>query len=237
MTSIIKKAVDALVDGMVVPLVRIVKERIPESTVISELQKSTAEECAQYVQARMPSALQFPKKRDLLDHALGKAEKGGLVAEFGVFDGSSVNRIARMLEPSVVYGFDSFRGLGEDWAGWNLMKGQFDRGGRPPRVESNVSLRVGLFADTLPPFLAENPGQFSFIHVDCDTYPSAKSVLDLVGPQIQAGTILVFDEYFGYRGWRIGEFKAWQELVLARAIGYDYLAFSPQSVSIRVTRA
>ena len=50
-------------------------------------------------------------------------------------------------------------------------------------------------------------------------------------------TVHGFDEYFGYRGWKIGEFKAWQEFVEARGISYEYLAFSLQAVSLRITWA
>jgi len=117
------------------------------------------------------------------------------------------------------------------------MKGQFDMHGKAPRVEGNVRLVVGLFAETLPVFLAQNRGPFSLVHVDCDTYQASKSVLDLVGSRLRVGTVLIFDEYFGYRGWKIGEFKAWQEFVEARGISYEYLAFSLQAVSLRITWA
>jgi hypothetical protein len=40
---------------------------------------------------------------------------------------------------------------------------------------------------------------------------------------------------FRYRGWRIGELKAWQEFITARGHSYEYLAFSDQSVSLRLT--
>jgi hypothetical protein len=45
----------------------------------------------------------------------------------------------------------------------------------------------------------------------------------------------VFDEYFGYRGWREGESKAWRQFVSARGISYKYLAFHDQAVSLLLT--
>jgi hypothetical protein len=94
----------------------------------------------------------------------------------------------------------------------------------------------GWFDKTLPALLGEHAQSFALIHFDCDTYESTRTVLDLIGERVQVGTIVIFDEYFGYRGWRIGEFKAWQEFVQAHGVAYDYLGFALQSVSLRVTR-
>ena len=69
-----------------------------------------------------------------------------------------------------------------------------------------------------------------------DTYEAAKIVFDLIGQRIQDGTVIVFDEYFGYRGWKIGEYKAWQEFVSSTNTGYEYIGFSTQQVSVRITR-
>ena len=55
------------------------------------------------------------------------------------------------------------------------------------------------------------------------------------GDRFQKGTVVVFDEYFGYRGWRMGEFKAWQECVAARGLSYEYLAIHDKAVSLVVT--
>jgi hypothetical protein len=232
----IKNTAKGLLNATVLPLLSYAAQRISKTSVIDELERRTAMECADYVQEEMASALQFIGKKDLLAHALTKIGPGGLVAEFGVWNGSSINHIARIVRSSAVYGFDSFEGLKEDWAGWDQVKGKFDRGGKAPKVESNVRLVKGWFDKSLPPFLVENTEPFSFIHVDSDTYESAKTVLDLVGGRIRVGTVMVFDEYFGYRGWKAGEFKAWQEHTKGHNVAYEYLAFSSQSVSLRVSR-
>lgn len=235
MFKFLKRGVRHFLDEWVVPLCHYVSQRIPATTVIRELEKRTAEECALYVESRMPRALQFEHRKDLWDHAVRVAGRTGLFAEFGVWKGRSINHIAGRIKPSTIFGFDSFEGLQEDWAGWTEAKGAFDLKGKPPRVEANVRLVKGRFEDTLPGFLAENPLSFSFIHIDCDTNEAARTVLGLVGPRLQVGTILVFDEYIGYRGWKIGEFAAWQDFVRDHGVSYEYLAYSAQPVSIRIT--
>jgi hypothetical protein len=235
MKQALKNSAKVMLNSAVLPLLNYIYQRISKTSVLDELERRTTRECADYIQDKMPNALQFVRKKDLLDHAITKMGESGLIAEFGVWKGSSINHLARRIKPNIVYGFDSFEGLREDWAGSDLKKGSFDLGGELPSVLPNVRLVKGWFDKTLPAFLQENAQAFSLIHIDCDTREAATAVFEQIGQRIRVGTILVFDEYFGYRGWRIGEFKAWQALVNARGISYEYLAFSAQSVSVRIT--
>jgi hypothetical protein len=236
MIKSLKNLAKMAIDAVVMPAIGYVAQKIPSTTVIRELEKRAAQESAGYAEERMPAALQFHRRRDLWDFALGKAPSAGIVAEFGVWKGESINHIAERLDPAPVFGFDSFEGLREDWSGWSEPKGTFSLGGRLPRVRPNVRLVKGWFDATIPAFLEGHGGPFALVHLDSDTYESTKTVLDLIGPRLAAGTVIIFDEYFGYRGWRIGEFRAWQEFVQRRGVAYDYLAFSNQSVAVRVSR-
>jgi hypothetical protein len=231
-----KSVAKAILDATLVPIARYTSSRIEGTSLFREIQRKTSVECAEYVLARMQSALQFEKREALWDHALTKAANNGLIAEFGVWNGESINHIAARNKASTVYGFDSFEGLQEDWAGWDLQKGHFNRGGRMPKVEPNVRLVKGWFDKTIPEFLSASADPFAFVHVDSDTFEAASTVLRLIGGRLRAGTVLVFDEYFGYRGWRIGEYKAWQEFVAERSVEYRYLAFSPQAVSVIIVQ-
>jgi hypothetical protein len=237
MTSYLKSKAKDFLEKVVIPLREYIFAGLSGTTVLRELEARTAKDCADYVEAQMPRSLHFTRKQALWDHALSKASADGLIAEFGVWKGHSINYIAGKVSPRTVYGFDSFEGLKEDWAGWTEIKGKFDLNGRLPSVASNVRLSKGWFDATIPEFQAETPGQLSFVHIDCDTYEAARSALANCGSRIGTGTVIVFDEYFGYRGWKIGEHLAWQEFVRGHAITYEYLAFSVQSVSVRVTRA
>jgi hypothetical protein len=42
------------------------------------------------------------------------------------------------------------------------------------------------------------------------------------------------DEYFGYRGWKIGEFKAWQEFIATSGLSYEYIAFCDEPVAVLI---
>lgn len=48
-----------------------------------------------------------------------------------------------------------------------------------------------------------------------------RSRVDLVGPRLQVGSIIQFDEYFNFTGWRNHEFKAGEEYV-RRSVGQTW---------------
>jgi hypothetical protein len=154
-----------------------------------------------------------------LDHA----HIDGLILEFGVRYGTSIRQIASMVEQDV-HGFDSFQGIPESWH--KEKKGTYTTHGELPIVQDNVSLHVGLFADSIPKFLKTHHGPIRFMNVDCDLYSSTKTVLDLLSSRIVSGTVIVFDEYLGNENWREDEYKAFQESVKNFAWSYEYLAFS-----------
>ncbi len=109
-----------------------------------------------------------------------------------------------------------------------------------PEVAGNVDLVVGWFDQTLPGFLAERPGEpVALLHVDCDLYSSTRTVFSQLGERIVAGTVIVFDEYFNYPGWRAHEYQAFQEFVRERGLRYEYLGLVPgnQQVAVRVLHA
>jgi hypothetical protein len=234
MKALLKKTVDFTI----VPFLYYIRGRVPArpptTTIFAEIERLVCIECANYAQSNMQNAVAFYDRTALWDHALGKISIDGMFAEFGVFRGESINYIASSRQNEIIYGFDSFEGLKEDWAGDFSIKGTFDLSGKPPRVASNVRLIKGWFDETIPAFLAGHPDPFAFIHVDCDTYEATETLLRLIDKRIQKGTVIIFDEYFGYRGWKIGEFKAWQDLVSSTGIAYEYLGLAKTQVSIRV---
>ncbi len=125
----------------------------------------------------------------------------GLVTEFGVHKGQSLKRIANVLAPNKVYGFDSFRGLAEEWARfpvgyWALDDQEIKQIDWP----HNAELVVGWFADTVPKFVADHPEPFGYCHINSGPYSAATAVLNNIEPQIIVGTILHFGEIRGQTG-------------------------------------
>ncbi|MBI3223136.1 MAG: class I SAM-dependent methyltransferase, partial [Nitrosomonadales bacterium] len=110
--------------------------------------------------------------------------------------------------------------------------------GQIPAGPENVTLHVGWFDDSLPKFLSEFNGPVRFMNIDCYIYSSTKTVLELLADRIVPGTVIVFDEYIGYKQWREDEFKAFQEAVAKFGWEYEYLCFSfmTKQVGVRITK-
>jgi hypothetical protein len=192
---------------------------------------------ARYINRHAHKAEAFRDRGKLLEHAVKLArEQPGLVCEFGVWQGQSINLIASGMPNREVFGFDSFEGLPTVWRD-EYKQGSFDVGGVLPAVKPNVQLVKGWFSDTLGPFLAEHPQPLALGHIDCDLYDSARTVLTTLRDRIGPGTILVFDEYFNYPGWQHHEYRAFQEFVRDTGIRYEYLAYNAlhEQVIIRCT--
>lgn len=151
--------------------------------------------------------------------------------EFGVFSGKTINYFARFTNEKV-YGFDSFKGLPEDWRP-GFGKGTFSREHRRtwkiPKVLKNVELVVGLFNETLEDFLEKHPDQkVGFIHVDSDLYSSAIYTLDKLAPRMKKGTIILFDELVNYDGYAgdNGELRALYEFVKKYNVKFEWIGMN-----------
>jgi tetratricopeptide (TPR) repeat protein len=166
--------------------------------------------------------------------ALDGAQVQGLVLEFGVFMGKSIRQIAALVKGEV-HGFDSFEGIPEDWC--HEQKGRYSTGGFIPIVPENVHLHAGWFEDTIPAFIRDEAGPIRFINIDCDLYSSTRTVLDFLCRQIVPGTVIVFDEYIGYPGWKDHEFRAFNEATEKYGWRHEMLAFSfvTKQVAFKIT--
>lgn len=198
--------------------------------VISKLAASV--DSGNYATEHMLKTERFIHKFALFESMLQRVTLDGLYLEFGVFAGVTINKIAQLCPDKTIYGFDSFSGLPEDWG--NTPKGTFGIP-QPPPVEKNVELVIGWFDAKLPSFchsIGDKPA--AFIHIDCDIYSSTQTILSQLKPRIIPGTIIVFDEYFNYPGWRQHEWKAFQEFIEHTGHAYRYIGLVPVHTQVSV---
>jgi len=197
-----------------------------------------SETSAEYVTANMRTTKNFARDYDFHEDIISeldpKLKSDGLVLEFGVATGRTLNHFARMLPEKTVYGFDVFSGLPEDWRS-RFYQGAFAQ--RLPKVRKNCQLIVGLFGDTLPKFVDEHTSPVALLHVDCDLYSSTVTILKKLNRQLVPGTVIVFDEYLNYPGWELDEFRAWQEFCTINHVRYEYISrvSRHQQVALRIT--
>ena len=216
------------------PLLPLIKERefpplVQSRSVEYWLCKAVAESVGCFVMENMSKVKAYRTRYDLIEKCLYDYKIiEGMVLEFGVFKGESINFISSLLAERTVYGFDSFEGLPEDWhAGGE--KGTFDLHGNMPTVNSNVQLIKGWFDKTLRFFLNDHEEVCSFIHIDCDIYSSTKTVLSALRSRIVPGTVILFDDYFAGPEWKLHEHKAFIEFVHENNIVYKYLGYANEN--------
>lgn len=190
-------------------------------------------ETIEYIKAEMRDAVIKDDQMGVLSYSCKQRLVEGLVLEFGVRTGTTINHISRCLPERSIVGFDSFEGLPAAWDGWMMEKGAFARESLPS-VRDNVELVKGWFDETLPPFLQQHEGAVALVHIDSDIYASAKTILDNLAPRIVPGTVIVFNEYFNYPNWKQHEFKAFAEFCDLHQVEYEYLCWGHFEVAVRI---
>lgn len=176
-----------------------------------------------------PATRMFASRDALFAHCLaGLAEsplgRDGLYLEFGVAGGASTRLIATRIDRPL-HAFDSFQGLPEAWE--HEPGGSYSTGGAIPSLPANVRVHVGWFSETIPVFAAQHAGPVAFLHVDCDLYSSTADVFAGLGDRLTDGSIVVFDEYFGYPGFENHELRAFEEFVARTGWQVDAIAIGP----------
>lgn len=166
-----------------------------------------------------------PDRLSALTFSLVKAQVPGFIAEFGVAHGETLNFLADLTD-EMVYGFDCFSGLPIDWRpGYN--KGAFAIADlRELRFALNARIYKGLFHDSIPIFLHEVPGPARFLHIDCDLGTSALDVLLGLQERIVTGTLVQFDEFYGYEGFENHEVAALESFCTQTNRAYDIVCWT-----------
>ena len=158
----------------------------------------------------------------------------GLVMEFGVWNGASINILASQTD-STVHGFDTLEGLPTAWG--SVGQGAYTANGQVPRVRHNVDIHPGLFADTVKRFMSEYNAPVSMAHIDCDLYSSTRDVLESIESYLVTGSVLVFDEFLMNETWKDDEYRAFVECVSRCGLSFKYLLLSPftKQAIVRIT--
>jgi len=225
---------------VVVPIARGLSAQIHDSgypRTFEDLRlRLASEDSARFIDEYMPTVQACRTRRELLKKSVTAVTVDGLYCEFGVGSGGTVNYIASLIPQKPIHGFDAFEGLPEDWRE-GYTKGAFAT--KIPQVLPNVVLHKGWFDQVLPGWKAHFPGPLAFVHMDADLYSSTKTVLDALADRMVPGTIIQFDEFFLYPGWKSnGEYKAFTEFRDAYRVEFEYLGYSTESgqVAIKIKR-
>ena len=170
----------------------------------------------------------------------------GDIIEFGVYTGRSLVLLSyyhEMFKCTIhgqltpvrrVIGLDSFRGLPENrHQRWSEGKFRVNHSYHPtiPLGETVIPERVIEFftdCDLPTPLIVSGyynevfddfdsrTDHVALVHIDCDLYKSTLQALNLIKTKIQDGAIILFDDWFNFRGSRNeGEQRAFAEFLHA----------------------
>lgn len=206
-------------------------ERRQRRDVMTAMEQQAAASSAELVIAEMPDVALHGHPHEALRHAVRSVQVPGMALEFGVATGTTLRLVVEHHTGGPVFGFDSFEGLPEHWR-LGFDAGTFAQDA-VPEVEG-AELVVGLFGDTLPGFLEAHPGPVAFLHLDADLYSSTATVLELVGPRLVPGSVVLFDEYYNYPGWQDHEHRAWREHVERTGLQWSYLGLTLDDEQVSV---
>ena len=179
---------------------------------------------------------------DSLEYVNFEGVEGDIV-ECGVFGGMSLALFARAatFDPRGaarrIVGVDTFEGLPASeevhgrWKegdcaemhGWHPLA----KPGDPVTVDTTRALfaqcglaapvlHEGRFDQVLPRVVPGLHAAVALLHIDCDLYESTRDVLDGMAPALQDGPVLLFDDWFHYKGHPgRGEARAFHEFLAA----------------------
>lgn len=199
-------------------------------------------DATQFVETTLKNALPLESDAEILRYASDQITVDGFLIELGTGKGSTTNFLAALNPRKTIYTFDSFLGLPTNWdRGDVLVPGNlfaWPKGKALPTFLLNVELKKGWFAETLPKFVDLHDEPIAFLHIDCDIYESTAQGLDILGPKMVDGTVILFDEFYNYPNYRNHEYKAFLEFLEKYAFEAKYLAYNSfhEQVAVRILK-
>lgn len=103
------------------------------------------------------------------------------------------------------------------------------------RLQDLATLETAAYVrDRMP--LVQPVGSWRQVHDIAVSHATLDGGMVLEFGVFSGATVIVFDEYFNYDGWRQGEFRAFQEFVTEANLGYEYLTYNHrhQQVAVRI---
>ena len=236
MKNFIKKKLNSILDFIGINL----RVKIASKSPIDIYLDNLSNDCFKFFEKDIKKSSVFLKDDEVRKYSISRAYNNGkgnnLYLEFGVYKGGSINKFANYLfqKNLKIYGFDSFEGLEEEWITDEYSPiGTFSLNKKSPKVLKNVVLIKGKVQNTLENFLIDKKDEkIIFAHMDMDTYTPTIYALNKIKPFLQKGSVILFDEFYGFPNWQYHEYKAFTEVLNEKE--YKYIAFCESPVAIEI---
>lgn len=147
---------------------------------------------------KIPSLLSTDRIANMIKYS-HIAKRGGYFAEFGMYQGGSLEILARFNPSIEIIAVDSFEGLPKESEHDFHRLGDFGGldfyaiAGYFKMMYPNVRIIKGFIPKAFDFF--DEATKFSFTHVDLDLYESIKASIDFLLPRTIEGGIILIDDY------------------------------------------
>lgn len=209
--------------------------RLSSSSVVKKISeyrlfRQEIERIRAFVESKDP--LHFKNRLDHLLYAFSQAPITGALLEFGVYRGESLLHLATNTDRKL-WGFDSFAGFADDVAWKYAETPEREELALPEELVCYPFLVKGFFEESLPHWMtAHDQQKIAFVHYDAGHYDTAKFVLKTLRPRLEAGCVIVFDEFIPSPiELRADEFDALND---EYGSGYEILSVCEWAVAVRV---
>jgi hypothetical protein len=224
------------------PVRKLINDRTLDSSTILALGKISAQDAARFIDRELlsSSTMVFSNTQLMRNHFFSSRSLAGVegaIMDFGVAEGYSTLQISDNLPHGAsVSAFDAFEGLRDPWSKPDTLPGAIYLGGVVPPLlleRGNIVVVKGWVEDTLPAFI-ESIGDsgIGFVHLDMDVYPPTAFTLGLIRPHLNKGCLILFDDYFGFPGWRHHSHRALNDFFGRES--YKVLGVSDRQLCIQV---
>lgn len=148
---------------------------------------------------KIDSLLNTGRILNLIQYSNFCAPLGGYLAEFGIYQGGSLEILARFNPGVNILAVDSFEGVPQETEHDYHRLGDFGGvdyhaiGGYFKLAYPTVRIFKGFIPKVFD--VMDEHTRFSFVHVDLDMYESIKHSLDFIMPRLLDGGMILLDDY------------------------------------------
>ncbi len=227
---------------------KLTKRELESDSTFHQVERIARMKSAEYIWEHMTPGCLYNQEQEYWNDLISRIPARGLLFEFGVYKGRSINYLAEQLNKKGdrrrIYGFDSFMGRPHNTGRSGPDSTKPNLKGIKPVVLPNVNLVKGMVEETFATFMDNlklRDKSIAYMHLDFGVYEPTKYILEHTLPYLKKGTIIDFDELLGYADWKVNEYKAMMETI-GRYCDFEHIAYcepenSPDiKAAIQITR-
>ena len=207
------------------------------------LRKTYRHHNIKFIQQYLQNAQELFSDGDILKYIKESTCIDGFIIHIGVYQARAINFVATLNPNKKIYGFDSFKGLSENWRvhpqTW-IPGTKYANNNFPLLIQKNVVIYNDWTNSIIEKFKNEKlkDAPISFLYLNCYTYQMTKDMLNNFYKNFRDGTIIGFSAFYNY-AWHADIFrthqnKAFLEFIAEKNLKYEFIAYNYYDMQLAV---